>query len=231
MGGLVWGASIPAILLTWRYVIAGPKPMGSGRSRWCAATSGGIGGLLGGLVNTGIMLGGVSKDTLHRASWLPTVESQVVEAFNTSMFGFAYIVYGVLLGIGVGCSFHVMLMKGRRAGLENERAEPPTFEDLPRLAWYSLRWSAGRSIWIAFCMAMASMVLATILQPARLRSFASDGDSLVWRILGESISVYFGGLGIVIALFVGLLLLKKGIIIEGRDDFSVPRNNANETAG
>ena len=218
IGGGVWGLTIPAVLLMWRYVFARPKPARSGSAPWSAASAGAVGGLLGGLINTVIMLGGVASDWLHKAGWLPTLESHWIEAFTNSRFGFSYFVFGVLLGIGMGFSFHSMLAK-RKTDVENDRAVLRRFEDLPAILWYCVRWCIGRSTWIAFFMAVAAILFAAIPHPMDFRHFAFSGEPLVWRIIGEAISVYLGGLGIITALYLGLLLLSKGIRIEGRDEF------------
>lgn len=228
IGGMVWGASIPAVLLIWWYVFARTQLWRSKSARLGAAFAAGLGGFLGGLVNTWIMVAALSKEWLHRAGWLPTLESHAVEAFTISRFGFGYIVFGIMFGIGVGCSFYSMLVKSRSIELANDRATPERFEDLPRLIWHSIRRCLVPSRSIAFSMAIATIVFATILHPRDLHVFAFSGDPVRWRIVGEGISVYLGGLGMISGLYFGLVLLKKGISIEGRDEFAIPSDEIDE---
>ena len=67
-------------------------------------------------------------------------------------------------------------------------------------------------------MAIAAILFAIVLHPTNLRIRSISADPVSWRIVGEAVSVYLGGLGMITGLYLGLVLLKTGIHIEGRDE-------------
>ncbi|MGA2739866.1 MAG: hypothetical protein ABSG65_20800 [Bryobacteraceae bacterium] len=210
VGSFILGTCIGGAILLWWFAGHGPPPKtGSG-----PVVAGWIGGMAGGFL-IGASVGMVySEATLASTPWL-----------STFLLFTALPAYGSAVGAGAGWVSVLMVPWWRGLAARQNRGF----------------WGfTGGAAWRAFSLSWAlfltlAAVVALVLAGAGASSYKPKNDSPdAWthttqtemavlatssrKVVGEGLSLYFGGVGLVTGLYAGLFILRTGISIRMKDE-------------
>jgi hypothetical protein len=208
-GALTWSLFIGGSLLCWWFVGERRRPW-QGRS---STLVGALGGLAGGVVNTFALILVYGHSTLAQMHWIPTEDSSQIEALTETGLALAMPLYGALVGLGVGQAARWMLPRWRRSASEWKRA-PDRSEIRVVLA------SGINQMLICSLLILLLLVAAAIAFSAFLTMVPHQPAGYGPKLFGEALSLYFGGVGLLIGLFLGLHILRKGLHIPGDEELS-----------
>ncbi|MGC2237391.1 MAG: winged helix-turn-helix domain-containing protein [Pyrinomonadaceae bacterium] len=198
-GAIVWSMFIGAPLLFWWYVGERKQPW-QGKYTWLV---GALGGLIGGTLNTIVLVLIYGEDTLSEIHWIPAKNSEMLEVITQTGVAFAMPIYGGLIGLGSGAAARRMLLWWGKhiSDIESKSADPGLFE-ISKIICSKITYN---SLWIFFPMFLSAVFVYLIL-------FTMPHKSVTARqLIGESISLSFGGIGLLLGLFLGLYIIRRGL--------------------
>ena len=198
-GALLWSFSIGLPLLLYWVLIERTRP-------WKGKFSpliGAVCGCLGGAFNTAILAAVYTPESLASIHWIKSAESDVASMVTETGLAFTMPIFGLFIGIGSGETTRGMLKwwDGYLKGLTTKMHEPDTAEVLG---------SIGSQVAYRCLYIILSMTTSVVLLWALLKMMPVPSIGLA-KLIGEAISVMFGGFGLVAGIFWGLFLIRKGI--------------------
>lgn len=205
-GVVAWSIFIGGGLLVWWHIAEGRRPW---RGRFSPHV-GAAGGLLGGIVNTFVLVLAYSPETLYRMGWLPWGSNSQIEVLTQTGAALLMPVYGLCVGWGCGLVARRMLSWWESGEPEPKRIYAHTeirralVEIIPKVLLNS--W-----------MILAPLVCGAVLLGLFLTQMPHKPAGL-GKLLGEALSIFFGGFGLLVGLFLGLHILRKGFSIASREE-------------
>lgn len=205
LGVIPWAVFIGGSLLVWWHLTEGRHPW---RGRFSSSV-GAISGLVGGIVNSVEIVFAYGRDTLATMSWLPSNNSDIIDTVTGTGAALIMPVYGLFIGLGIGWVARRMLV-----WWERDVTEPKRVYRVPEIqrAIADISYRALLNSWmILLPMLAAAVIVRAILAQMPYQSVGFG------KLLGESVSLSFGGLGLVIGLFLGRHINRKGLHIESHE--------------
>lgn len=119
----------------------------------------------------------------------------------------------MLVGMGVGQAARRLLPRWRRSVLERKRASdhPEIQRVLASTVYQTLIHS-----WLI----LLPLLAAAVVFRAFLTTVPHQPTGYGQKVFGEALSLYFGGIGLLIGLFLGLHILRKGLHIPSDEELS-----------
>jgi DNA-binding winged helix-turn-helix (wHTH) protein len=208
-GAIIWSLFIGGSLLCWWFVGERRRP----RQGRFSTVVGALGGLAGGVVNTFALILVYGPGTLAEMRWLPTKESSQLATLTETGLALAMPLYGVLVGLGVGLAARRMRKRWRKSMPEQKSAHDPSEI---RVVFASIVKQTLIYGWFI----LTPLVVAAIAFRAFLTVVPHQPVDYAPKLFGEALSLYFGGIGLIIGLFIGLHILRKGLHIPGDEELS-----------
>lgn len=208
-GALLWSLFIGGSLLCWWFV-------GERRRPWRGEYStlvGALGGLVGGVLNTLALISVFGPKTLANMRWIETPQSSPLETLTASGLALAMPLYGALVGLGVGEAARRLLPRWRKT------APRPDGEAEQTGIRQALRSTANETL-LHSGLILLLLLGAAVVCRAFLGMMPLQPPYYGQKLFGEAFSLYFGGLGLLLGLFVGLHILRKGLHIPGDEELS-----------
>lgn len=202
-GAILWSTFIGVSILASCFILEGRRPW---TGKW-APLAGATGGLLGGVTNTVTLLTVYGFGSLTKMGWISSGEGDIFESIYVNGLALVMPIYGAAVGCGSGMALRRMLpwWFGLTTDLSSSRVE------VKHVVTGTLIQAGAKSWPIALLLSAAAITATEILQ--RMPAASKDYTSVV--LAGEAVSLYFGGLGLTIGTFLGLLLLRAGLSIPG----------------
>ena len=194
VGAVMWSLSIGGTLLVFWLVAGNPRS----RKKRYSPLIGFLGGLTGGIINTFIVISVLTAKSLFEMNWIPNSESQLVETVTRTGVAFVMPVYGGIIGFGVGMISRWML-EWQEENLNNQKYFESASLEIREIIFQTVKnsWMLLLPILAAF----GGVHLLLLNMPAQLN---------IWdRLFGEAVSDFFGGIGLVIGLFIGLSAIER----------------------
>jgi hypothetical protein len=233
-GGILWGITLPLTLGLWWLVFQpGCAPSDRGL-RWGSAIIGLLGGALGGVLISGLMivvfeqgsLGKIGWDIVQSPAGYPTFSSRL-SAVAPSRLPLVFPIMGGLMGLGIGLLAAQLRCEERRKPDAQEGEPEPLFT----LFWRLMRrsWLAALGFY-ALCALTTPILMPFVVRKAlpeqynqkagaaaeRLQEYSSR--TLLWKFLGESLILSTGGWGLSLAITAAYLVRKVEFAMEEMDE-------------
>jgi len=205
-GVTAWSIFIGGGLLVWWHVVEGPRLWRGRFSPYVGAA----GGLIGGIVNTFVLILAYSPETLYRMRWLPSGSNNPIEALTQTGAALIMPVYGLCVGLGCGLVARRMLSWWESGQPEPKRIYAHTEI---RRALVDIIPKVLLNSWLILALLMCGAVLLFLFLTQMPHESAGVG-----KLIGEALSIYFGGFGLLVGLFLGLHILRKGLAIASREE-------------
>jgi hypothetical protein len=201
VGALIWGIFIGAGLLSWWFVVEGCRPWRARRPRLRSAAAGALAGLLGGVVNTFVLLHVQRPDSLFRAGWLPDKSSPLIATFTVTGLGYVMPVFGITVGCCSGLMAMHSLLSAKWTEYAARHRVPVSFSQTARIFGAILVQVLANS----WCVFVPMLAAALAYDRFVLRAFGSAPS--LSRILGDSVSIACGSVGLTAGLLFALYIL------------------------
>jgi len=202
-GALLWSLFIGGSLLGWWFVGERRRPWQGGASPLVGA----LGGLVGGVVNSLALITVFGPTTLAKMGWIESARSSQLETLTATGLALAMPLYGMLVGLGVGEAARWILPWWRESAAEHAGM---------RQALRSIANETLLHSWLVLVPLLAAAVAFRAFLGVMPRQLPGYGQ----KLFGEALSLYFGGVGLLIGLFLGLHFLRKGLHIPGDEELS-----------
>jgi len=216
-GAIIWSLCIGGSLLCWWFVGERQRP----RQGRFSTVVGALGGLAGGVVNTFALVLVYGQSTLAEMRWIPTKESSQLEALTETGLALAMPFYGMFVGLGVGLAARRMRQRRRRSVPEQKSTSVPeqkSANDPSEMR--GMFTSTAKQTLIYGWFILTPLVVAAVAFSAFLAAVPHQPAGYSPKLFGEALSLYFGGIGLIIGLFIGLHILRKGLEIPGDEELS-----------
>jgi DNA-binding winged helix-turn-helix (wHTH) protein len=207
-GVIPWSLFIGGGLLVWWHVAEGRRPW---RGR-LSPLIGAVGGLIGGIINTLLLIQAYAPKTLFDMKWLPAIDSNPLEGLTGTGAVFIMPLCGIFVGLGVGASSRRLLQKWWESDeTKQKRASKHSSAERPIL---DISYKAFLNSWwiLLPLLVVAAVSLRAILTQMPHQTVSSG------KLFCESLIICCGGLGLVNGLFLGLHYLRKGLHISGYEE-------------
>jgi hypothetical protein len=208
-GAILWSLFIGGSLLCWWFVGERRRPWRGGAS----TTVGALGGLAGGVVNTLALILVYGHSTLTKMHWITSEDSTRFDALTMTGMALAMPLYGTLVGLGVGQAARRMLPRWRKSAPEQVSAPG-------RTEIHGVLASIVNQALIQSWLILLPLLAAAGAFRAFLTVVPHPPADYGQKLFGEALSLYFGGVGLLIGLFFGLHILRKGLRIPGDEEMS-----------
>lgn len=208
-GAIIWSLFIGGSLVCWWFVGERQRP----RQGRFSTVVGALGGLTGGVVNTLALILVYGQGTLAEMRWIPTKESGQFESLTETGLALAMPFYGVCVGLGVGLAARRMRQRWRKSGPEQQSLHASS--EIRVVFASTLKQTLVYGWFI-----LTPLVVAAVAFRAFLTVVPHQPADYGPKLFGEALSLYFGGIGLIIGLFIGLHILRKGLRIPGDEELS-----------
>lgn len=196
-GAITWSVFIGGSLLLWWYLVEGRQPWQGRVSPWIGAFA----GLLGGIVNTIALVNVYLPKALAEMHWIRTEGSSLSETVTVSHLAYAMPLSGFFVGLGVGQAARKLLPWSANLELHGRQSE---HSELIRL--FSITTvKVLKNSWLILLPTLSAAVIVRRILPEDV--FKVVGNL---KLVGEAISVSFGGVGLVIGILYGSLVFRMG---------------------
>jgi hypothetical protein len=220
----IWGGFIPFFLMVYRLVFMRKVRYASSLRPYTALLWGAIAGLATGFAVTSVVVGVFDIRSLVTMGWVTSADIKQYSAqwwedlFITTRFGWAYIITGCAMGVGMA-----IIGNGMRANWKFDEQEPGDSIS-GRRAFFKIIGQMMRlalpHVWAyPICLAVAAAIVLGMVRPADAAS--PDHKSMQWLV----ISMFFdcgtqlvGGYFAMVGVGVGVVLMTRGVRVEPRKD-------------
>ncbi|MDX1927724.1 MAG: TIR domain-containing protein [Pirellulaceae bacterium] len=227
-GGCVWGGVIAAGIALNQQVLGRNDTPASPLRPFSSIIAGVLFGFLSGSIVTLEVAGVYQMDTLHKMGWLNGEVSSKprfstafwYDLFVATRFGWAYIISGVFLGIGMAMTANnLRTSRSWRAFL----ASPIELDQMNHLGFIFRRIAAIvlRSAWpIVISLLVATFVIVNFLNPTitPLSEAKTQPHMIFYGTLMDCVSQIIGGFSAVVGMGLGILVMRQGIYLRPRGD-------------
>jgi hypothetical protein len=194
-GAMSWGVFIGGALFLWWYLKEGRPPWSSRACIWL----GGLAGMVGGIVNTFLLVNVYRPESLAKMRWITDESSPLIETVTVSHLAYAMPLYGCFVGAGVGLVARRLLPWSTTVELETRQSDhSPRLRIFLNTTLKVLKYS-----WLILLpTASVAIIMRSILHP---EIFSAVG----WpKLFGDAVSVSIGGVGLVVGILYGQIILR-----------------------
>ncbi len=227
-GGCVWGGVIAVGIALNQQVLGKSDYRPSALRPFSSLFAGAISGFVSGLIVTLEVIGVYQMDTLHKMGWLNgEVSSKArfsssfwTDLFVETRFGWAYIISGVCLGLGMAMTTNNLRTSCK---WKSFLVTPFVLDEFKHFITLFRRISSIvlPSAWpIPVALLVATIVIVNLLNPSStpLSALKTDPSMIVYGTLMDCVSQIIGGFSAVVGMGLGILVMRQGIHLKPRGD-------------